>query len=41
MIVSITGSTGNMGLAVLKELCTLPEITSIKLLDTHEGVELC
>lgn len=32
MIVSITGSTGNMGLAVLKELCTLPEITSIKLL---------
>ena len=32
MIVSITGFTGNMGLAVLKELCTLPEITSIKLL---------
>ena len=32
MIVSITGSTGNMGLAVLKELCTLSEITTIKLL---------
>ena len=32
MIISITGSTGNMGIEVLKELCQLPEVTLLKLL---------